>query len=597
MTCEKAEEFLSAYLDDMLDPQHRREVEAHLQSCAHCRAALEDYRRFDLLLAREPRVAPPEELYARIVESPEFVAITRSRERGERGGVLTVLRPVARAETRPSASPMQGQGESPGGAEARGRRGAPGLARVALQTAAVLALILGSALLIKQGFFHSGETIRQSVTQTYGAPPQSSMPLSAGARVVYERDGALWSAPEAGPDVAQRLTPAGVVTGGWSVSPDGTLIAYVDEQSGRLLVIRSDDQNNHVAARAIATGTLDTHFWATDAGAAINAGIAWAPNGERIAYLAGSGSTTTATTLHIVNVDGSNDGVVDTGAVALLAQPVWSRDGLQIAYTRTESGIQGVFSYNTVMRQVNSLAAQADADDALARVDRLIWLPDAISPALTWATRDGSAYTGTFETPSPQGSAMVLRLTPAGMRFAAVDFTAGHDGGSWVVAPVNDNPTLYTVSARVAGLGLLTAPQGEVRSIHWSPSGTSVAFVTVDGQLGLWSPWSGGATDAFIVSDLGHVTSAPAWSRDGGRLAVPTAMGIVSMHVADGAVRGKATLAPSGDVVTLLWAADNKGLALVGASGVTLISSDGTVVKPVDAHAAWNGVIAWTLAG
>lgn len=593
MTCEKAEGFLSAYLDDMLDPQHRREVEAHLSSCAHCRAVLEDYRRFDLLLGREPQVAPPEELYARIVESPEFVAITRSRERG---GVLTALRPVTRSESRASAPPDLVQGESPGVAVVRGGRGVPGLARVALQIAAVMALILGSALLIKQGFFHLGGETGRSVIQTYGAPPQNSMPLSAGARVIYERDGALWSAPEAGPGVAQRLTPPGVHAGGWSVSPDGTLVAYIDEQSGQLLVIRSDDQNNHVAGTVVASGKVDAQFWGTDAGKAINAGIAWAPNGERIAYLAGSNSPT-ATALRLVNVDGSNDGVVDTGAAALLAQPTWSGDGLQVAYTRMENDVQSVYSYNTVTQQVMRVAAQADPDDATAHVDRLIWLPDTISPVLTWAARNGGTYTGIFSTPSPQGSAKVLRLTPAGMRFAAVDFTARHAGGSWVVAPINDNSTLHTVSARVAGLGLLASPQGAVRSLQWSPSGDSVAVVTVDGRLGLWFPWSTGSTDVLIAGEIGPVTNSPAWSRNGARLAVSTVNGVVSFRVAGGVVNGKTTLTPSGDVMALVWATDGESLALAGTSGVTVVSLDGAVVKLVDSHATQGGVIMWTLAG
>ena len=596
MTCEKAEGFLSAYLDDMLDPQHRREVEAHLQSCAHCRAVLEDYRRFDLLLGQEPQVAPPEELYARIVESPEFVAITRLRERGERGSVLTALRPVASAETRAPASPNLVQGESPGGAPGRGRRDIPGLARVALQTAAVLALILGSALLIKQGLFHSGGGTGQSVIQTYGAPPQNSTPLSAGARVIYERDGALWSAPEAGQGVAQRLTPPGVRAGGWNVSPDGTQVAYIDEQSGRLLVIRSDDQNNHVAGTVIASGKVDAGFWETDAGKAITAGIAWAPNGERIAYLAGSNSPA-ATVLRIVNVDGSNDSIVDTGTAALLAQPTWSGDGLQVAYTRTESGVQGVYSYNTVMQQVMRLAAQADSHDVAARVDRLLWLPDSVSPVLTWAARTGGVYTGIFSTPSPQGSATVLRLTPADMRFAAADFTARHGGGSWVVASVSDTPTVYTVPARVAGRGFPASPPGAVRSLQWSPSGDSVAFVTVDGRLGLWFPWSAGTPDVLMLSEIGHVTSTPAWSRNGARLAVSTINGVVSLRVAGGVVSGKATLTSSGDVMTLVWAADGESLALAGTSGVTLVRVDGAVVKSVDSHASQDDVIVWTLAG
>ncbi|MGH2516309.1 MAG: anti-sigma factor family protein, partial [Ktedonobacterales bacterium] len=51
MTCEKAESYLSAYLDDMLDPQLRQDVAAHVEQCAHCAEVLADYRRGDALLA------------------------------------------------------------------------------------------------------------------------------------------------------------------------------------------------------------------------------------------------------------------------------------------------------------------------------------------------------------------------------------------------------------------------------------------------------------------------------------------------------------------------------------------------------------------
>src|SRR5690242_14712097 len=103
MTCEKAEEFLSAYLDDMLAPPLREEVRAHVETCAHCSELAADYRRFDLLLAAAPRVAPPAELHDRIFDSPKFAALLRSIERdaGRHGGRRTALR----------ALPRQGDGE------------------------------------------------------------------------------------------------------------------------------------------------------------------------------------------------------------------------------------------------------------------------------------------------------------------------------------------------------------------------------------------------------------------------------------------------------------------------------------------------------
>src|SRR5690348_2412308 len=98
MTCEKAEEHLSAYLDDMLDPPLREEVRAHVETCARCSELAADYRRFDLLLAASPRVAPAAELHDRIFDSPQFAAVLRSveRESGQRAGWRTAVRPLPR---------------------------------------------------------------------------------------------------------------------------------------------------------------------------------------------------------------------------------------------------------------------------------------------------------------------------------------------------------------------------------------------------------------------------------------------------------------------------------------------------------------------
>jgi len=42
MNCEQVEELLSAYLDNMLAPEERRQVSAHLQTCRSCTQALAD---------------------------------------------------------------------------------------------------------------------------------------------------------------------------------------------------------------------------------------------------------------------------------------------------------------------------------------------------------------------------------------------------------------------------------------------------------------------------------------------------------------------------------------------------------------------------
>ena len=42
--CDELVELLTAYLDDALDPQMRRQFDEHLEGCAGCRAALAQWR-------------------------------------------------------------------------------------------------------------------------------------------------------------------------------------------------------------------------------------------------------------------------------------------------------------------------------------------------------------------------------------------------------------------------------------------------------------------------------------------------------------------------------------------------------------------------
>lgn len=59
MTCHDARESLSAFLDEALGPDERREIEAHLEGCPECRRELERLRQTVALLHRvEPARAP-----------------------------------------------------------------------------------------------------------------------------------------------------------------------------------------------------------------------------------------------------------------------------------------------------------------------------------------------------------------------------------------------------------------------------------------------------------------------------------------------------------------------------------------------------------
>ena len=69
---------LSAYLDDALDATGHAVVEAHLDTCAVCRARLADLRAVSRLVAALPAPAPRRSLVPRLVTRPVWLAPART---------------------------------------------------------------------------------------------------------------------------------------------------------------------------------------------------------------------------------------------------------------------------------------------------------------------------------------------------------------------------------------------------------------------------------------------------------------------------------------------------------------------------------------
>ena len=66
MTCKEAIAKLGEYLDRELTPEALKRLEAHLKTCAPCRAYLATYRKTKDLAAKVSRVEMPEELKRRL---------------------------------------------------------------------------------------------------------------------------------------------------------------------------------------------------------------------------------------------------------------------------------------------------------------------------------------------------------------------------------------------------------------------------------------------------------------------------------------------------------------------------------------------------
>jgi hypothetical protein len=619
MNCKWAEGHISACLDGTLDPAVRDEVVTHVDSCTECSSVLADYRRFDRLVGDLPRYEPADDLRARIFESSEFAAIVQSLD--EQGAVgmrsaivshpVTHPRPMldewARrtGHDRPltalpvSSSASAGVPAEPASATdgqfavRRARSGAPPWTRVALPAAAVLVLAFGSALLIKQGFLHSRTAGRPTISQV--GQPGDAGPLAAGARVVYARNGALWSAPEHGPGLTQQLTPAGVVVGpGWAVAPlrndsGGTHVAYIDVKTGRVHIVRSDDQRDRIVGGAVAPAAMVTPaFWSSAEGQTILAGLAWSPDGAQLAYLADADGTG-HTTVTVVHVDGTAAASIDAVADASSAMPAWSPDSQRIAFVQTSASGQTIWDYNVGTQQVRLLSTTAEPGGSSSAIVRALgWLPATAGPAVTWASGSPATdtYTGVFVRGVLENGA-AQRLTANGASFAVAAYSAAQNDGTWLLG---DDTGLVAIAAP-SGMVEHLAVTGGVQAVTWAPDGSAAAVITGAGELRVWRRTAGLAPVATGVT----AQPAPAWSPDATQLAFLAGEQVWLVRVTAGVAGAPRTLAGSSDATAFAWAPDSQRLALALAGGVTIMDADGAVASQVDTHPTASGLV-WSMA-
>jgi hypothetical protein len=547
MNCEQAEELLSAYLDDALEPGLSEQVREHLETCEHCHAILEDYRRLDAELATAPMVAPDESLRERLFASDEYKALLREQQEAADAPTEKSHRIIA--ALRPNS---------------------PLWSKALLPIAAAVALALLLTVLARQGVLPYFSTASHPVSTTvpFSGPGQSGAPLAAGPRVVYLRDGRLWSAPEQGPGLAQALTPEGVTVGAWAVSPmDGASgarrVAYIDTKTNALHLIRSDGQSDK-ALSVKASG-----------------GLSWSPDGARLAYYAPGDND--AGILRIVNADGSGDRVIGADSATTTAA-VWNADGTWLAWTQTYPNAQSVWSYKVADNSSHQLATSADPQDTSATVAQLSWLPSALQPTVTWSATHNGAITGVF---SASATGAAQRLTPVGATYRAADYTPARSVGVWLVASGKE---LSEVVATTPGLTSVASASDAVTAITWSPSGNVAAVVTA-GQLSLWSPGRG------LTPVENAQTSGAAWSADGQSFAYAISDGAKMAKISGGNISAPRLISDAAKITTLAWAPDSKSVALATESAIIIATSDGVTQKQVDDARISDGRLNWSIAG
>ncbi|HEX8995552.1 MAG TPA: zf-HC2 domain-containing protein [Ktedonobacterales bacterium] len=564
MTCEWAEGYLSAYLDDALDPQLRKDVGAHIEQCAHCQALAEEYRRNDSLLRTLTPLTPPDDLHQRIFESPAFAALTRELER-------------------------EGDSASPGRAPSRR---VPLYLRAMVPAAALLTISLGAALLFRQGLLPFGaQTASQKQTNTIGGPGSFSFPLSAGPRLVFLNGGALWSIAEhapgsagGAPGVPQRLTADGARIVAWSVSPltgrtGGARIAYIDGRTGALHVVHSDGQADTIIGSVAPTQSPSDALWSSPTGRATLAGLTWSPDGARLAYIAADADGGSQARIYTLDVSGTT--TIATNHSAPISQLTWSADSRALAFaTTTTNGAPALMVWRGAGQPLATTPASSGA--AQASVAQIGWSGSTV----TWATTRNGSVTGVYTL--AKGATVATRLTPTSASYSAAAFTSAR-GGVWLLA---ERGALVEARLATGGISQGGALSATATHIVWSPDGTRAAVVFGD-QIALWSDADGLAPLATGV--VAHPSLA--WSSDGASLAVAQGQTMTIYRASDSVATLVERLTGGASPIALAWAADRQAIVLAESQGMLLVSSDGASQTLLTSRLPDDSALRWSNAG
>lgn len=537
MNCEQVEERLSAYLDTVLAPGEHQALTFHLQHCLRCMLALAELRHNDLLLAQLPRISPSPALRERILAAPGCAG--QPLHADERG-------PAQKRTQRPP----------------RRQRRFP-LAKWAL--AAALVALLGTAALAGLNAHRPAQTsVPEAITPPAAGPGSGqAIPLAAGTRFVFLRDGALWSVlVDGGSHQPERLTPASVtVAAGWQVSPGarghlaGDLLAYVDQRSARIHTIRSDGQLDAVVPQALLTGSATAANWTSVIGTTILHNLAWSMDGSTLAFV-GSPGGDGQTHLYLYSPDTTMVQQIAVGLPGSVAHPVWSPDSARLAFTLAHDGAISVLDYNTQNQEILNLSNLAASQGNSARqILTLGWSPVAAPPAVTWSLgsigRINSLWLhriGAAGTLSPQlllsGTYLQALYSPQGVQGAGswlvVTTVAGQAGDIWRVNLTPGAPSLPLSQGK------------QVSLVRWSPDGATIFYL--DGQNNgsghghLLNPTTGAD---WLLPDAVAANPAPAWSEDGQHLAASAGHILTIVNATDGSLLAHLQL--PGRITNLCW--------------------------------------------
>ena len=620
MSCEQVEELLSTYLDKMLAPEEYGSVTVHVQECQSCQAILNDYRRFDALLAQLPPVSPGpavrQKLFSTLAQDVLLVkdevddpALT---DRHIYSGSLAHSKLILLPGTLPSSTttPTRRQPALRPSLVSSNTLHAPVVSRkkhagqrailIAVAAALLLALGLGGAFGWQIFATQQGQ---QAGNQANAITPpagysQNTMPLPAGTRFVFWRAGALWSASiDTTPSQAQ-LTPQHVMVGvSWVVSPAtgtqsaGNMLAYIDIQHGYVHVIRSDGQNDTTVPQPLLpTHMLSSANWQTAEEQTILKSLVWSPDGQQLAFVAdpqGSGQPS----LYIYSLASNSVQIVTSSQGAMATMPVWSPDSVRVAFALTNQNAAQILDYNTHSKSSLAITTISLPETLLS----LNWSPNATLPALTWSV--GTA--GTVQ--RVELATIDVMHTPhvlAQGDFSQASYAqAANDGaGGWLL--VNTQPGQMALEDVNLNGGIATLANGQLVTLaRWSPSGSFVDYLTSVSSTAantgtLYVVTLANGHDSLVASGVESILQ-PAWSADSQMLAYSTGQHVSIVELQSSLqVRSIVVTSP---IAQLFWSTSATPVLLFATQQGTLyaVGNAGQSASKVAINGV-QGLVQWT---
>jgi Tol biopolymer transport system component len=372
----------------------------------------------------------------------------------------------------------------------------------------------------------------------------------------------------------------------------GNFIAYIDRQQGYVHIIRSNGQNDKTLPQPLLKQGRIT--WNSEAGAAILNSLRWSEDGNTLAFTAdptGSGQTD----LYLYSLQTEQIQHVTLPLKGVISQPVWSPDGVRIAFKLSHDGKTGLLDYNTHSKYTLSLASAVNtADNPHDTILSLDWSPDATTPTVTWSVGTAGHVHSVWSQRVGTGHRSPTIELASGTYTEASYSRAGNGiYGHWLLVTTATG-NLTTVDP-VGTMKTLTMGK-QISAAGWSPDGTAITYFDAlsanKGSLHIIDVATGSNTQ--IASNVATIP-APVWSHDGQHLAYSTGSQI---QIASPQTRSTSSpLRLQGSAAAMIWSVSSSSQIVLlladGEQGMYLLDTQKDTTIQIN-KGRTNGPIWWT---